>query len=113
MSIEAQAAAEWLATRDVIAEFLARSSLGGTVEQAQHNAAAIIARLAHHNPPILFDMQPRKSTLSQAKRAMRSAGLPGVLEKSDGQVVWSAFENDGLTSDECDKLARILRGANT
>lgn len=46
------AAAQWLAAREVIVKFLAE--FGQAEQRAQHNAAALIARLANHDPPILL-----------------------------------------------------------
>lgn len=46
--------AEWRAARDVIADFLRElcPDMGRT--QREHNAAAVIARLAGHEPPIVL-----------------------------------------------------------
>lgn len=54
-------AREWLAARTVIADFLAEISGGQRVHKSvhEHNAAAILARLAHHKPPILISMEAR------------------------------------------------------
>jgi hypothetical protein len=48
-------AIEWLAARDIIAKFLREVCPKDDKETIDHNAAAVIARLAHHNPPILLD----------------------------------------------------------
>jgi hypothetical protein len=44
---------EWLLARKIIEDFLAELRPDLTAGQLEHNAAAIIARLAHHKPPIL------------------------------------------------------------
>lgn len=44
----------WLQARAVIAQFLTEIRAGLSVEDYEHNAAAIIARLAQHNPPLLI-----------------------------------------------------------
>ncbi len=46
-------AREWLAARDVIAEAVADFT-GFTASASESYAASIIARLAHHKPPILL-----------------------------------------------------------
>jgi uncharacterized protein (DUF1330 family) len=54
---------EWLAARNVIMEFLREmtprhqfSSPSEYEKNLEHNAAALIARLANHKPPILLNM---------------------------------------------------------
>lgn len=42
------------AVRDVIEAFLAELRYDLTPAQRQHNAAALIARLADHDPPLLI-----------------------------------------------------------
>lgn len=44
---------EWLVSRGIIADFLKLLCPNHTREQLEHNAAAIIARLASNDPPIL------------------------------------------------------------
>jgi hypothetical protein len=48
---------EWLAAREVIIVFLRelRPDLGR--RELEHNAAALIARLASHEPPILLSQE--------------------------------------------------------
>ena len=46
---------EWLASRAIIAGFLAELRPDQPSEVHLHNAAAIIARLASHEPPILLE----------------------------------------------------------
>jgi carbon storage regulator len=53
-------AREWLASRKVIAEFLGELCQSASDETNEHNAAAILARLAAHNPPILTTMKPKR-----------------------------------------------------
>ena len=48
---------EWNAARVIIAGFLAELRPDQPVQVHLHNASAIIARLAHHEPPILLEMQ--------------------------------------------------------
>jgi hypothetical protein len=50
-------AREWLAARGVIIDFLRelRPDLGRP--ELEHNAAALIARLASHEPPILLSQE--------------------------------------------------------
>ncbi len=54
-------AREWLAARNVIAEII-RELVPLTRAAAEHNAAAIIARLAHHKPPILLRSEDQTET---------------------------------------------------
>lgn len=49
-----QVAAEWLAAREVIIGFLAELLPGMGRQHLEHNAAAVIARLAGHDPPFLI-----------------------------------------------------------
>jgi hypothetical protein len=49
-------AKEWRAAREVIASALGEW-YGGSPDRLQQRAAAIIARLAAHNPPILLEME--------------------------------------------------------
>lgn len=49
-----ETARQWRASRDVIVGFLRELRPDMTQEQHEHNAAAIIARLANHEPPILM-----------------------------------------------------------
>jgi hypothetical protein len=51
-----QVAREWLASRDVIIRFLKELRPDMSQEHLEHNAAALIARLAQHEPPILLEM---------------------------------------------------------
>lgn len=51
-----QVAREWLASREVIIRFLKELRPDMTQEQHEHNAAALIARLASHEPPILLQI---------------------------------------------------------
>ncbi len=48
-------AREWLISRNVIRQAL--MEMGQPLDIAERNAAAIIARLASHDPPILLEMQ--------------------------------------------------------
>jgi hypothetical protein len=45
---------QWLKSRDIIADFLERVCYGYSRSDNEHNAAAIIARLAHAEPPLLI-----------------------------------------------------------
>lgn len=49
-----KSAQEWLASRKVIVEFLRELNPRMTQGHLEHNAAAIIARLASHDPPIML-----------------------------------------------------------
>lgn len=49
-------AAEWLAARQVIMDCLQQLRPDLSRASLEHNAAAIIARLASHDPPILLTM---------------------------------------------------------
>lgn len=49
------AASVWLAGRAVIMQFLAELRPDLTEAEHAHNAAAVIARLASHDPPILLE----------------------------------------------------------
>ncbi len=44
----------WLESRNIIVAFLRQVCPTMTEPELEHNAAAIIARLAHHKPPILM-----------------------------------------------------------
>jgi hypothetical protein len=46
---------EWLTARNIIIQFLKEIQPDLTKEEYEHNAAALIARLGHHNPPILLE----------------------------------------------------------
>lgn len=48
--------AAWLAARAVIMRFLADLDPGMPQGHREDNAAALLARLAAHDPPILLDM---------------------------------------------------------
>ena len=45
---------DWMNAKNVIRDFLSQVCPGHTLEQLDHNAAAIIARLAAHDPPLLI-----------------------------------------------------------
>lgn len=45
----------WRKSRDIIAKFLRELVAGQSQNFYEHNAAAIIARLAHANPPLLIE----------------------------------------------------------
>lgn len=49
--------AEWLMARKVVMDFLKELQPNSSQETIEHNAAALIARLAGHNPPILLSIQ--------------------------------------------------------
>lgn len=49
-----QIAAEWLVARNIITNFLQEVSPYQPRDVLEHNAAAILARLAQHEPPILI-----------------------------------------------------------
>jgi hypothetical protein len=51
-----QVVREWLASREVIIRFLKEFRPDMSQEHLEHNAAALIARLASHEPPILMQM---------------------------------------------------------
>jgi hypothetical protein len=53
MSNMDEAAREWLAARQVIVDFLRELRPDLFYAEAEHNAAALLARLANHEPPIL------------------------------------------------------------
>lgn len=46
---------EWLVARDIIADFLGEILSHMSRGHLEHNAAAIIARLANNKPPILLE----------------------------------------------------------
>jgi hypothetical protein len=54
---------EWLAARTIIAEFLEELCPNETAEVLEHNAA-IIARLAHHEPPLLITASDGSANLN-------------------------------------------------
>ncbi len=54
-----EAAREWLASRAVIAAFLREMRPDLSQAQIEHNAAAVLARLASHKPPILTSFADR------------------------------------------------------
>jgi hypothetical protein len=49
-----EAADEWLVARGVIREFISQLCPGMSDKNLDHNAAAVIARLAQHDPPMLI-----------------------------------------------------------
>jgi hypothetical protein len=55
MSHLEKVAREWLVARDIIADFLQELRPDMSKDHLEHNAAAILARLANHSPPILLE----------------------------------------------------------
>lgn len=51
--VDDEAAREWLAERKVIATALVEWEMATSLDQGEQYAAAIIARLAQHDPPIV------------------------------------------------------------
>lgn len=45
---------EWLEAKAIIKKFLIELGIKQTEEQLDHNTSALIARLAHNNPPLLI-----------------------------------------------------------
>lgn len=48
---------DWLAAKKIIADFLREARADWSNDQLDHNAAAIIARLAYAEPPLLISRE--------------------------------------------------------
>ena len=56
-------ASEWLVCREIIGDFLHELLPGMSKGHIEHNAAALSARLAQHEPPISMEFQHKERKL--------------------------------------------------